>query len=176
MRLFVALQLPRTVVQALCSVELPQAPGMRRIRPEQMHLTLHFVGDADAAVVRAALETVSGRRCRIAVRGVGRFRAEAGRQILWAGVVGSEALLELHAACGRALGEAGIRIERRRFRPHVTVARLQRPVAGAAVEAFLRSGRDREFGSFVARQFVLFNSVTAEDGARYERVASFPLS
>jgi len=176
MRLFVALDLPDSIIESLRSIRLAAARGIRPTAPEQMHVTLHFIGKAETDVVRHALSRVSGKPILVSVRGTGRFRVADGRQILWAGVAPDPALLELHATCAQALASIGIEIEARRYKPHVTLARLGSSVPEAAVGAFLQAERQREFGAFVARRFVLYDSVAAEHGARYERVASFPLS
>ncbi|HMB73331.1 MAG TPA: RNA 2',3'-cyclic phosphodiesterase [Gammaproteobacteria bacterium] len=176
MRLFVALDLPASIIEALCMIELPPAHRLSPVRPDQMHITLHFIGAADIDEVRNALASVCCKPCRVSVRGVGSFRIPARGSILWAGVDAIEELLALHQACASALGAIGIRIERRRYTPHVTIARLRSPADELSVNAFLQSGQERDFGSFVARQFVLYDSVTLHDGARYERIESYALS
>lgn len=176
MRLFVALDLPTSVVAALRAVDLPRAHGIRPVRFDQMHITLHFIGAAEIDDVRGALETVSCKSCPVSIRGLGRFGISAGRSIIWAGVDTTEELLELHTECGQALAAAGVRIDRRRFVPHVTIARLKSPADKPAIDALLRAGRERNFGSFVARRFVLYDSVAVHGDARYERLAAYALT
>ena len=175
MRLFVALDLPAAIVAALSRIEIPPGRGVRVIRPEQMHITLHFIGDANVDAVQQALESVDCSPCRLRISGVGQFGIREGRRILWAGVSSTKELLELHAACGSALASIGIRIESRRFAPHVTLARLKPPARKTTVDQFLRSGDGREFGEFTAERFTLYDSVMKEDGARYEAIAGYPL-
>jgi 2'-5' RNA ligase len=175
MRLFVALDLPALIKNDLSKIEPSPARGVQQVPPDQLHVTVHFIGVANAEEVRQALEAVHCKPIRLSVRGVGQFKVNGGRTILWAGVSETEELLELHAACGRALNGIGIKVERRRFVPHVTLARLKPFVHESIIETFLREGDDRDFGDGVAERFVLYNSVNEDDGARYEYVSSWQL-
>jgi 2'-5' RNA ligase len=175
MRLFAALNIPESVSAALEEFELPATRGVRRVPRHQMHVTVRFIGDAGLGEVRQALQSLECKPCRVLVRGVGRFITGSARTILWAGVSRSRDLLELHAACGRALADAGVRLERRRFVPHVTLARLQASADDAFVGDFMRAYDEHEFGSFVARRFVLYDSMMNDSGPRYEALASYML-
>jgi 2'-5' RNA ligase len=175
MRLFVALDLPAGITTALQKIEPKAGRGVRRVRAGHMHVTLHFIGDVDVETVRQSLESVQCERCNLTVRDVGRFRINGGRTILWVGVSETPELLNLHATCGRALTTIGIPIERRRFVPHVTLARLGPAADKSTIESFLRAGKGSEFGAYTAERFVLYDSVTKESGTSYEAIASFPL-
>jgi len=176
MRLFVALELPQPIARALADADIAPNAGVRRVPPEQMHVTLHFIGDADAGELRRALARVHGKPCLVTVEGVGRFAVGGGRRILWAGVTESPELLELHTACGSALATTGFRVERRRFVPHVTLARLAPSAPASIVNRFLRASSGKRFGEFVATRFVLYDSVAVTNGIRYEVVDSWELS
>jgi 2'-5' RNA ligase len=175
MKLFVALDLPASLIEALASATLAPAGGVRLTPVDQMHVTVHFLGDANAGDVRRALESVDCSPCRISVCGVGRFRAGGGSTILYAGVSANKELLDLHCACGEALAANGIELERRRFVPHVTLARLKPTAGGSVVEKFLNENNERTFGEFIATRFVLYNSVTRHDGNQYETLASYSM-
>jgi len=175
LRLFVGIELPESIGTALARLGPAQAPGVRAMRADEMHVTLHFIGDADPAPVRTALAAVTAPPFEVAVRGTGRFDQRGGRAILFAGVVPSAELTALHAAVGRALAPTGFMPERRRFRPHVTVARLRPAADRGLARAWLAAGSDSDFGAFVARRFVLFDSVTTADGARYVELEAYAL-
>ena len=175
MRLFVALDLPRAITATLADAGIARKTGVRLIPPAQMHVTLHFIGDADADEVRRALARVHAKPCFVTVEGVARFTVGGGRRILWAGVKETTELHELHAACGRALAATGFEIERRAWVPHVTLARLAPSAHASVVNHFLRACSDKRFGEFIARRFVLYDSVTVENGIRYEVVDSYEL-
>ena len=128
MRLFVALDLPWGLRDALFHLA-GGIPGARWIPPENYHLTLRFIGEVPptcAEEIDLALTTLRARKLSLTIAGVGCF-SKAGRQTqLWAGVERSEALDRLQAKIENALQRAGLEPERRRFTPHVTLARLRR--------------------------------------------------
>ena len=120
-RLFVALRPPSDAVEHLQRL-LPQWPGP----PERWHLTLAFLGEvADEGPVDAALAVgLDGAPGpELVLAGSGSF----GRTV-WVGVDGDlDELHELARRTSAAVRGAGVPLERRRFRPHVTVGRAGRP-------------------------------------------------
>ncbi len=97
-------------------------PNASVVRPERLHLTLHFLGD------------VPVRRLPVVTRGLDvpfePFELRFGRAAVWPKGVAvlepfgtSETLQRLHAALGEALERLGLPVEERAFRPHVTFAR-----------------------------------------------------
>jgi 2'-5' RNA ligase len=98
---------------------------------ENLHLTLAFLGKLDEAAVAAA-----GIAVRLAAAASGEFEvgwSEGGvfpsrsrPRVLWLGVDGGEPLLRAHRALAEALAGAGLPVEERTFRPHLTLARVRR--------------------------------------------------
>lgn len=138
MRMFVALTPPEAAVEHLdefLAVRREAAP-FRWSLPEQLHVTLAFLADVPERNLDDLVErlTRAGRRrtafpTRIA--GGGAFPNAAKARVLWAGLdLDDTERIELgRMATGAraAASKAGIEVEGRRFRPHVTVARLGRP-------------------------------------------------
>ncbi len=98
---------------------------------ENLHLTLAFLGEIDAgqvesagAVVQAAAEGRAPWRLRWTAPGA--FPSASRPRVLWLGVDGGEALREVHRALAEALAGAGLPVEERAFRPHLTLARVRR--------------------------------------------------
>lgn len=121
MRLFVSLRPPPDAVAHLRAA-LPQWPGP----PDRWHVTLAFLGDADPAPVDEALATALDGvpPVELALAGSGTF----GRGPVWVGVAGD--LGGLHALAARvtaAARGAGIVLDERRYRPHLTVGSRGRP-------------------------------------------------
>ena len=126
MRLFVALDLPfalREHLSRLCG----GLPGARWIPPENYHLTLRFIGETTNPVAEEidhALATLRGRRFTLALAGTGIFERGGRTVALWAGVVREPALEHLQSKIETALHRVGLQAERRRFQPHVSLARV----------------------------------------------------
>lgn len=90
-----------------------------------MHLTLAFLGETPEdklGLVREAMEAIRISPFLLHVGGFGYFRREGG-DIFWAGVEKSESLAFLHRQLSAQLRDRGFTLERRGFRPHLTLAR-----------------------------------------------------
>lgn len=126
-RLFVAVTPPPDVLaplEAAAGVLRPQAPGLTWVPAERWHVTLAFLGEVDSTVVadlRSRLERVSRRHPPIPVR-IGRG-GRFGQRVLWVGVTGE--LAPLARGVTRAAGKAGIELEDRPWRGHLTLARAR---------------------------------------------------
>lgn len=124
LRLFLALWPPPAVHAALLAhADAWSWPaGARRTRPQQMHITLHFLGDVDAALLPRLREelAVPWEGCELVLD-----RAEVwpgGIAVLEAGQVPT-ALKRLHAQLADRLLALDLPVDTRRYRPHATLAR-----------------------------------------------------
>lgn len=175
MRLFVGIDLPDAVANALASACPRSASGINCVHPDDLHLTLHFVGAADADQVETALEDVRAPGFALEVAGLGQFRMRGGRRILWAGVVPEPQLVGLHRRVGIALASTGFRPETRPYLPHVTLARVRRESDPVPIDALLGQNEHTRFGTFDVNRFVLYDSNDAAGDARYRRLRTYPL-
>jgi 2'-5' RNA ligase len=170
-RLFVALELPERVVAPLLAWAAPL--GLRE--PAAPHVTLVFLGEAGepGPVVDAVLPLaapVGGLAARRPVL-LGR-----GSALAVALDDGEGACAALQRTVAGALEAAGLHEpERRRFRPHVTVARVPR---GASVPPLgtLAPLPEAAGAPFAATRLTVFSSVLSPRGARYAAVGSAPLT
>lgn len=124
-RLFVALDFPDDVLDALTELQRPEQTGVRWIPRAQMHLTLHFLGETTLEPVKTALTTVVAPALELTLDGVGQFRSADGGTILWAGVRENEALTHLHTSVAAVLAPTRFRPETRPYSPHLTLARCR---------------------------------------------------
>jgi 2'-5' RNA ligase len=178
MRAFVAIDLPDPVRDALVAVQ-EALPVGRPSDPDQLHLTLAFLGEQPDEVVEAAhwaLTRLSGPPFDLQLSGLGTFGDRAPSTV-WAGVRDPAALKALQARVLSALHGAGLMLERRRFRPHVTLARLGR--LQAAEEERLARFLSR-FGAFPSPPFRvgdlgLWRSTLHRSGAVHDELARYPL-
>jgi 2'-5' RNA ligase len=179
-RLFVAVDLPDRVRDRLLAVRPTALPGVQLTRREDLHLTLHFIGEIGGeplGAVRAALAGVRVAAFSIGLRGVGRFPPEGPPQVLWAGLRPNPPLSALREAVGTALAAAvGFRPEDRPYKPHVTLARLTAAPPPGAVEQYLDAHADFDLPDVPVARFCLYTSVPREDGPRYSAEAAFELS
>lgn len=173
MRLFVALMLPHEAELALEDVQA-RLPAGRLTPPENFHLTLAFIGDAgpdEAQALHEGLETLDASEVLLTLGGAEVFGGRYGQAVA-IGANGGSALRQLHDRVRARLHGAGLPAERRRFRPHVTLARLSgRADAGPLLLAM--SGL--ALGPFTCTGFALVSSELHPDGARHEVLADYPL-
>lgn len=167
-RLFVAISFPDEVRRSLATL-CAGVPGARWVKPEQFHLTLRFIGEVDGRTAHAAAEelaTVTMPAFELNLFGVGSFGDKRKTHSLWAGVRPNPALNRLQEKVDNAVLRAGIAPDRRKFAPHVTLARLK----DAPVErlgAFLSHHALYAAPSFTCDRFVLYSSFLSSSGAIY---------
>ncbi len=137
MKLFVALDLPCSIKEKLAKFQPKPGNRVRIIGKEQMHVTLHYIGEADVEKTDAALKSISANSFTLTINGAGLFRCVGSRTILWAGVVQNSALTEIHRLIGIALSKAGSQIEKRPYTPHVTLARCESGVESSKIDEFM---------------------------------------
>ncbi|HET8923277.1 MAG TPA: RNA 2',3'-cyclic phosphodiesterase [Candidatus Acidoferrum sp.] len=180
MRLFVALEIPSAVRENLAALlkklrELSSQP--RWVRPENLHLTLKFIGEVAPEkldAIRAALASVrSDSQVTTHFRGLGFFPNEKRPRVFWAGTDPSPNLKKLAAHIDSVTEKIGIPREERSFSPHLTLARLQPPGLPEKLRPAIRENLAREFGALQTRQFHLIESKLKPSGAEYTTLESF---
>lgn len=179
MRAFVAIDLPPRTIRTLTHAQSHLRTG--RIVPEEnLHLTLAFLGDVgDEALedLHGALEGLRPGGIEIGITGIDLFGDRTAPRLVCALVDDSPALRDLQKQVAQAARAAGIPLERRRFRPHVTLARFGRTARadGTALERFLSENAALMLPPERAMSFGLFASTLRPGGAEYEALSSYPL-
>lgn len=168
MRLFVALDLPWPLRDRLAGLATG-IMGARWVTRENLHLTLRFIGEVPnwrAEEIDLALHAIRGRSFALSLAGVGLFEKGGRVTSLWAGVERSPQLEHLQAKIETALQRAGLEPERRRFTPHVTLARLDQP-ANEKILGFVQRNNLFRAEAFTVEQFTLFSSQLGKEGSVY---------
>ena len=179
MRAFVAVDLPPSMVRVLTHAQSHLRTG--RIVPEEnLHLTLSFLGDVGEEALEElhdALEALRPGVLEISITGLDIFGDRTAPRLVCALIDDTPALSDLHKQVTRAARAAGIPLERRRFRPHVTLARFGRTARadGAALERFLADHAALTLPPERAMSFGLYASTLRPGGAEYDALSSYPL-
>lgn len=175
-RLFVGLKIPEEIRRRMAW--LARGVDIARWVPEEnIHITLRFIGEVpedQAEDLSAALETVRAAPFSLILSGAGHFESGGRVRALWLGLERSEELNGLYGKVESALVRAGQPPERRKFKPHVTLARLKdaRP---SAVSGWLAANTMFKAVPFTVDRFVLFSSHLGSKGAVYTPEVVFPL-
>jgi len=188
-RLFVAAVPSREVLEDLDEflAVRREAAAFRWTVPEQWHVTLAFLADVpgrayDDLLDRLARAARKRHPMRAAVAGGGAFPNVARARVLWAGVDldtvgldGGEELRRLATGCRAAASKAGIDVAGERFKPHLTLARIGRPVEATSWVRLLDGYRGP---SWDLDEMTLIASHLGEGPRkrpRYEVLETFPL-
>ncbi len=167
-RLFVALAMP-DAVRARLSEMLCGIPGARWVNPENLHLTLRFIGEVDGGAAEEIADSLSRLQAPafdLTLEGLGHFESRGRLRALWVGVRPEPALTALQRKVENAVVAAGLPPESRKFKPHVTLARFSgTPLieAGRYVEA----NAAIRLAPFPVTEVVLFESRLGRGGPAY---------
>ena len=137
-RSFIAIPVPSAGIQALGDavkrLDSDLGGSVRWVRPEGIHLTLKFMGDIQAEMVKRVLDALPPVAARfspfeLSISGLGVFPNPQRPRVLWAEVHGDlETLSALQLAVDDAVGKLGLPREKRRFTPHLTLGRVRKDV------------------------------------------------
>jgi RNA 2',3'-cyclic 3'-phosphodiesterase len=175
-RLFFGLELPAAVKSSLLSLQQP-LEGARWQQPEQLHLTLMFLGTLQEpllASVQSAAQALPVKPFNLNLLGLGCFGEPESPAILWAGVEPTEPLFMLQSVLSQRLVRCGFQEEAHRFQPHITLAHFgQSP---GSVRRLLTTYSDHGFGTLPVDFFSLFQSKPTPEGSVYTVLDRFALN
>jgi RNA 2',3'-cyclic 3'-phosphodiesterase len=175
-RLFVSLELPHSITQHLAELD-PHQRGVLWLAPEQMHLTLSFLGNVPQDVEEALkrnLNAIEWKAFFLPISGLGTFPGRGRPNILWVGVgTGHPHLFQLHKRVQEAAIGAGLEPDLRSFHPHITLARC-RDVSAESVRPFLRTHATFDAGMIRIGSFCLNSSELTPSGSVYTRELVVP--
>ncbi|KIG17704.1 2'-5' RNA ligase [Enhygromyxa salina] len=178
-RLFLGLDLPDEVDFDL-SLMVGGIRGARWQDPEQLHLTLHFLGELGGGEARgliAALGELEAPPFELQLGGAGVFPPRGQPRVAWIGVTrGLEPLELLHQRCARIIDACGIEREHRKWAPHVTVARMGHEASSHETHQWVRNHALYTSASFRVEHVRLYSSIRSRQGPKYRTEAVFALS
>ncbi|WP_150524220.1 RNA 2',3'-cyclic phosphodiesterase [Roseibium sediminis] len=175
-RLFTGLEIPAQTGLML-SMLRGGLRGARWIDPEYYHITLRFIGDIDdrtADEVAEALDKIRRSAITIHLDGLGSF-GNGKPHAVWARVEPNAELRELQAEQERIFQRLHLPPDRRKYIPHVTLARC-RTSTNEDVAKWLAERGGFEAAPFVAGRFVLFSAKASVGGGPYLVEEAYPLA
>jgi 2'-5' RNA ligase len=183
-RTFIAFELPTAFAQLAAELQNHlQAQGLklRWVRPQNIHLTLKFLGElpvGQIADVSQAMQRAAGAVApfTMQVQGMGVFPGMRSPRVLWIGLGGrTDALATLHARLEDALADLALPKDKRAFKAHLTLARIDRGVdVRQLLAGIAQSGRFAP-KTLQASELILFKSDLRPQGAVYSPLARAPL-
>ena len=180
LRAFVAVEMPGPVRKALEEVQsgLKQLNIRARwVRPENIHLTLKFLGNIPAGHVPSIGEVLrvvaqAHGRFSLAAAGLGVFPDIRHPKIIWVGLTSRpEALTPLQQDLDGRLAALGFPREEKPFRGHLTIGRFRAEGFPGPVADAVKRHAAAEFGTFAVDEIVLMKSDLRPEGPLYEPLA-----
>lgn len=182
MRAFIAVDIEatRAMVQFLDALRGTRA-RVRVVSPENVHITLKFLGETDDGLVPFLRDALAGAvegedPFTVTLHGSGAFPNARNPRVLWIGVRGGDPLVRIAKHLERALQELGFERERRRFTPHLTVGRVKSRKDVEGLTELLEAHGDERFGTQRVETLRLKRSELRPTGAVYHDVLRVPLA
>ncbi len=184
MRLFLAINPPSEVRRDVVAASAPLrecAPDLAWVDESRIHLTLKFLGECDEERVddiQAAIAMTAGRHRELlmTVGGMMAFPNFRRARVVGMSVLPEPRLELLHHDIEVACDGLGFEIEGRPFRPHLTLARVKRPLPTERSRELSRRAKSADFRTdFIVRSIDLMQSEMTSAGSKYTTLVSAAL-
>jgi 2'-5' RNA ligase len=175
-RLFVALPIGEGLKEQISALA-GGIPGARWVPPENYHLTLRFIGEVEnvlADELDEALATIRAKPFELTLRGLDVFEKGGRIHSLYVGVERCDRLLHLQSKVETALQRAGLPPERKKFAPHVTLARTDKAAPDKLI-AFVQAHNLFRAPPERMDHFCLFSSRLGKEQAHYVAEVDYAL-
>lgn len=151
------------------------------VHPQDYHITLAFLGKIDNELLQKAISRVNKRLFRensfpLTIRHLGIFGSNTAPRVFWADVYPSAELTAIHRKVFQACEQAGVKLDKRPFRPHITLARKWIG-DGPFSQQLLIPVRPSDNGmaiSFIVQEIVLYET-NLQSTPKYKEIKSFSL-
>ena len=175
-RLFAGIEIPAALSEEIAGLEQP-LPGARWVAPDDLHVTLRFFGDVSERTSNELIDHLAAIDLDMFELRVAGLSAHGSKQpsSIWADVEPSDTLVRLQYATERAARASGLEPEKRRFRPHITIARLRRSYP-EPIARFLSRNARFAFEPFPVSRFALFSAKPRTGGGPYVLEQVFALA
>ncbi|MCD5412413.1 MAG: RNA 2',3'-cyclic phosphodiesterase [Thermodesulfovibrionales bacterium] len=188
MRCFISIEMPVDIKRKIGGIIEDvrehvgyKSKGIRWVPPQNIHLTLKFLGGARDNLIPEiekglSLTCMNHSQFNINIRGVDVFPSSKYPSVLWIGIDESDELKRLYLDIEESMSELGIEKESRRFSPHLTIGRIKdkNDIEPALKELYVF--KDTFFGNIEVMEILLMKSILRSTGAKHLKVSVFKLS
>ncbi|MEO0076828.1 MAG: RNA 2',3'-cyclic phosphodiesterase [candidate division WOR-3 bacterium] len=177
-RAFIAVEIPQKVRTEICQLIdrfAQTGQSVKWVKPENLHITLLFLGDIDQNFLQQSIEQLTGiakseKGFKMSLKNFGAFPSQRMPRVVWIGVdQGAQALIDLQAKIEAAFTTIGYKPEERKFHPHLTIGRVRERMSNA--EQVFNTRYQSEV--FTINSLVLFKSTLTPQGPIYEKIKEF---
>ncbi len=161
------------------TVKATDAP-LKMINLEIIHVTLKFLGDTDEKIIPEIESVMKDAASGISpftvkIKGTGAFPNLNRLSVIWAGMEGAESLGQIAEKLNKGLEPLGFKPERKKFSPHVTVARVKGGRNKDKLVEAIQNYQDEEFAEVEVNRIILKKSVLTPQGPIYSDVVEVKL-
>lgn len=183
-RAFIAVELPEALQQEVAGLQAAfrsAGADVKWVEPQNLHLTLKFLGDIEEKQVAELKEAlgpaISGEKSfSIELEGIGAFPTTRSPRVVWVGVsLGKEQLVKCAQVVEEACQRLGFPKEERPFSTHLTIGRVR---SRDRLAPFVKKLQVTEFRASTPAQvtrLILFQSILSSHGPTYTPLAETPL-
>jgi 2'-5' RNA ligase len=183
MRLFIAIALSREIRDKLARVqsELRELePGVNPVEPENIHLTLRFIGETVEDKLSELIRVISTVRdypvFELELKSIGAFPSGQHPKVIWVGCADSDRAPEkIYRALEKELLNIGLPPNDHKFSAHITLGRNKSGKNIQGLAELINKYSGQVFGIQQVRQLSLFRSVLAPKGPIYTNIRDFSL-
>jgi 2'-5' RNA ligase len=170
MRVFVGLKIPADPSLLPPLDGLRSTGEMRVYDSRTLHLTLRFIGETEEEripdIADAVAEAAEGMGpIPVKLKGMGSFPEKGAPRIVWIGASSGGKLEKLADGISKNLKEKGIPFDRKRFVPHITVARARNEKGAPKCSKTISEFGNVQFFSFVCNDISVYKSELGKKGA-----------
>ena len=187
MRVFIAIDIDDKIRKAIAGLQKQIASNvdvkkgdLKWVEPNNIHLTLKFLGeisDEQLAEVSEITKTVAQahQKFNLEIESVGSFGGRSAK-VVWVGAgKGTDALLALQKDLDDLLAQAGYPQEEREFSAHLTLCRVNHPIAGLKIGEAIAQFSHLKLGSIAAEAIYIYQSQLTPQGPIYTMLSDFKL-
>jgi RNA 2',3'-cyclic 3'-phosphodiesterase len=188
MRVFIAIDIDDKIRKAIADLQKQIASkvnvkkgDLKWVEPNNIHLTLKFLGEISEEQlnqVKEITETVASahQKFNLEIESVGSFGGRSAK-IVWVGAKkGTDELLALQKDLDDLLAQAGFPKEDREFSAHLTLCRVNHPIAGIKIGEAIAQFSRLKLGSIAAEALCVYQSQLTPAGPNYTILGTFKLA
>jgi len=187
MRTFIAFELPEEIKSGLARLQEEikvSGADVKWIRPENLHLTLKFIGKASeeqAEKITLMIQEAAGKNSpfMMQIATIGAFPKIDFPRVIWAGLdKGDAEAKKIAAELEKETQMLGIAKEERKFSSHITIGRVRSGKNRLKLVKILKELTDKpreRFPEVNIGRITLFKSTLTPQGALYESLSEATL-
>jgi 2'-5' RNA ligase len=162
-------------LRELCRELKESGASLKVVNPDIIHITLKFLGEVDESLVGDIAKVISDSvndvsRFEMKLHDLGAFPNKNKIRVVWVGIPNPGPLERVAERIDEGLSPLGFEMEKRKFKPHLTVARARSPKGMDRVQEIMKRWKNADFGSQMVDRIRLKKSVLGPKGPTYYTV------